>query len=671
MKKHHDRRSGLDLQLKYAGMVWLLAAQVAVMLPFMAYLPIWLMLVLLICTAWRLRVLRGFWVQPSWLFKGAILALGLLALGISGLSPLSLDTMSSLLLLAFAFKALEVTHRRDALVVVFTGFFLVAVQFLYNQSIAAALYGIACLTLLTAALIAVQESPGKKVGDHIKLAGSMLLQCLPLMIIVYLFFPRLPPLWAVTLPTDQATSGISDQMAPGDIAGLTQSDATAFRVTFKGARPARNRLYWRGLVLNHFDGRTWSQFSTPLPVEELKQVLRVDLPQSSSKPGVLEYEVIYEKTRRNWLFSLSTVVAWTGDAFAGFDYRLMAERALSSPVAFTLYSDIDAARDAPMNRALHRLTLGLPQEQNPRARTLAKKWRAQSGSDIAYAQKMMAYFRDQNYFYTLRPPLAGQRDTIDQFLFESRRGFCSHYAGSFTYMMRAAGIPARVVLGYQGGEWNEGGDFLTVREYDAHAWSEIWLEDQGWVRFDPTRMVAPERVEQNLQTAVREEGSFLEQVMFSPIRIPWLSNLRQKWDAVQYGWRRWVLGYDMATQSRWLEKWMGKVTVVRVALVFGGLFSLILLAWLFVLGYLRPTDAASPALKLYRKLCLKLEKQGLRRPVDMTPGQFGRMAVDQFPDQGASIREATQLYEEISYAVLPVEQEIQLLQRLKAVIGRV
>jgi hypothetical protein len=250
MNQRHDRQSGLDLQLKYSAMVWLLVAQVAVMAPFMAYLPVWLLLVLLISTAWRLRVLRGYWEPSSLIFKGVVIFLGVAALAMSGLDPLSLDAMSSLLLLSFAFKALEVAHRRDALVVVFTGYFLVAVQFLFSQSIAAAMYGAVCLTLLTAALVAVQESPNKKVSDHVKLAGLMLGQCLPLMIIIYLFFPRLPPLWTVSMPSDRAKSGISDHMAPGDIAHLAQSDGTAFRVTFKDARPSQNRLYWRGLVLS-------------------------------------------------------------------------------------------------------------------------------------------------------------------------------------------------------------------------------------------------------------------------------------------------------------------------------------------------------------------------------------------------------------------------------------
>lgn len=663
-----DRHSGLDLQVSYAGMAWLLAAQVLVMLPFMAYLPVWLMLVLLLCTGWRLRVLRGHWAQPSWFLKVGIMLLGVLALGVSGIDPLSLDTAASLLLLAFAFKALEVIHRRDAVVVVFTGYFLVAVQFLYSQSIGAALYGLLCMVFLTAALIAAQEAPGKRIRDHLRLASLILVQCLPLMVVLYLFFPRLPPLWSVTLPTDQAVSGISDRMAPGDIARLSQSDAVAFRVSFQGQRPPQSRLYWRGLTLNYFNGHSWHQFAQDLPLDELKNILRVQLPARQDSWPVLSYEVIYERTRQPWLFTLATVLDWEGQAMAGFDYRLMAEQPLMAPAVYSLYSDIDSPRRSPLNPALERLTLQLPSEQNPRSRALATRMRQETASDLAYVSRVMQLFASGDYSYTLRPPTIGQRDTIDRFLFESRRGFCSHYAGSFVYLMRAAGLPARVVLGYQGGEWNEGGGFLNVRQYDAHAWAEVWLEDRGWVRFDPTTMVSPERIEQNLQTAVENEGSFLEQQPFSPVHLPWLDDLRKQWDAVQYGWRRWVLGYDGPTQSQWLEKWLGEVSSTRVAFVFGGLFSLILLTWLVLLGYLRSEDRRSPETRLYQRMCRKLEKRGLKRPPQLTPGRFAVEAGNRFPRQAERIRQVSDLYERLSYQELPFREQRDLLKELRQAV---
>ncbi len=665
----------ISTQINYAGMMWLLAAQVAVMLPFLTYLPLWLVSVLLISTAWRIRVLRGHLAQPIFLVKAGVVFIGVFALAISGLEPLSLDMMSSLLLLAFAFKAIEVIHRRDAVVVIFTGYFLVAVQFLYSQSIGTALYGLICMLLLTAALIAIQQNQPKQIGDHLKLAGLMLVQCLPLMIIVYLFFPRLPPLWAVSLPSDQARSGISDQMSPGDIANLSQSDDPAFRVSFKGRRPQQNQLYWRGLTLNYFDGVGWQQFGEQLALHELENALRVN-PESftasnPSKANPVNYEVIYEPSRQPWLFTLSSVTDWEGDAILGFDYRLMATRALHAPIALKVQSVLGAKRDQKPSQVLEELSLQLPGEENPRALALARKWRSEAGSDQAYAQRVMAHFHKQLFYYTLRPPLTGQIHTIDEFLFNTKSGFCSHYAGSFVFLMRAAGIPARVILGYQGGEWNEADQYLTVRQYDAHAWTEIWFEDAGWVRFDPTAMVAPERIEQNLQVAVKDEGSFLEQDRFSMVHISWLNGPRIKWDALQYGWRRWVLGYDHNRQNELLTNWLGKISVMRIAIIFSGLFALVMIFWLAWLGFLRFTDDGSPSIKLYRELCKKLEKRGLSRPPAIAPNQFSDMAAERFPEKAQSIREATMLFEQMTYAKHTIANQDRLLKRLKALIRQI
>ncbi len=665
-------RYELDRQVKYAGMLWLLAAQIAVMLPFVSALPGWLVLVLLGSAAWRIRVLRGHWAQPSLMLKIVAIGLGIGGLVLSGFDPLSLDTMSSLLLLAFAFKSLEVIHRRDAIVVVFTGYFLVSVQFLYSQSIAAAVYGVACLILLTAALVAAHQTRPQKITAHLRLAGLMVLQALPLMIIVYLFFPRLPPLWAVTVPGGQAATGISDRMAPGDIAELSQSDATAFRVTFKGERPPQAQLYWRGLVLNDFDGREWKQFSTSLSAAELTRLLQTRPEVAVSNDGtplqVVEYDAIYEPTQQNWLFTLSPVSQWEGEAMMGFDYRLMARQALQAPFQLQVTSVLNARRGLRPAAMLRNITTQLPAGQNPRSLALAQQFLGQAENSQDYAAKVMANFRQQEFFYTLRPPLTGPTDTVDQFLFESRRGFCSHYAGSFVFMMRAVGLPARVVVGYQGGEWNEGGQYLTVRQYDAHAWAEVWFEEQGWVRYDPTAMVAPQRIEQSLRVAMEEEGSFLEKNVFSAARVDWLSGMRQKWDSVQYAWRRWVLGYDDQMQSQFLKNWLGELSVAKIAAMFATLFALVIALWVVWLGLTRPQDKSTPSLKLYRKFAKKMEKRGLSRPAEVSPARFSEIAAGHFPDRSREIIEVAEIYQQISYAELPEPRQKDLLKRLAILI---
>jgi len=665
----------LDRQVKYAGMLWLLAAQIAVMLPFMRVLPGWLVLVLLGSAAWRIRVLRGHWAQPSLMLKIVAIALGITGLVLSGFDPLALDTMSSLLLLAFAFKSLEVIHRRDAVVVIFTGYFLVAIQFLYSQSIAATLYGVACLVLLTAALVAAYQTRPKRITAHLKLAGLMVLQALPLMIIVYLFFPRLPPLWAVSVPGGQAMTGISDRMAPGDIAELTQSDETAFRVRFDGPRPVQSQLYWRGLVLNDFDGREWRQFSTSLSSAELQRLMHTRPEPAISADGRplqrVDYDVIYEPTQQNWLFTLSPVIEWQGDAVMGFDYRLMAKQPLQAPYKLKVSSVLNARKGLRPAATLRNITTQLPQGQNARSLALAEQWRKEVSTAQQYAAKVMANFRQQSFFYTLRPPLTGPNNTIDEFLFETRKGFCSAYAGSFVFMMRAVGLPARVVIGYLGGEWNEDGQYLTVRQYDAHAWAEVWFEDQGWVRYDPTAMVSPQRIEQNLRQAMQQEGSFLEQKLFSVARVSWLSGLRKKWDSVQYAWRRWVLGYDDEMQGRFLKNWLGELSVARIGLMFAVLFAVVIALWVVWLGLTRPPDKAPAVLKLYRKFYRKMEKRGLQRAPDMPPARFAQIAAQQFPEQQAEILEAARLYQRISYAEEDATAKHSLLQQLARLIRRI
>lgn len=659
----------INSMVNNAGMKWLLVAQIVVMLPFLLHLPFWLGVVLLFATGWRVRASHGAWVQPQLMLKAAMILAGLVALVMSGLEPMSLDMLASLLLLAFALKAVETINRRDAAVVVFTGYFLVAIQFLYSQSIGAALYGVLCLILLTTALVAAQQTTQKKIRDPLKLAGSMLVQCLPLMIVVYLFFPRLPPLWAVSLPNSQARTGMSDRMAPGDIAKLSQSDAPAFRVSFEGRRPAQRQLYWRGMTLNHFDGVTWQQFAKPLSPKALEQVLRVEPDRWKLKARAQDktraYEIIYEPSWQHWLFTLPSVVSWEGKATLGADYRLTAERIIQAPFALKVESDLEMARDHLPPPLLRELSLQLPEGQNPRSLALAQQWRQQTGNDIAYVQRVMAHFRKQMFYYTLRPPLAGKKDTVDNFLFDSRRGFCSHYAGSFVYLMRAAGIPARVVVGYQGGEWNEASKYLTVYQYDAHAWTEVWIEGEGWVRFDPTAMVAPDRIEQNLQTAVKEEGSFLEGNPFSITRIAWMSSLRQQWDAVQYGWRRWVLGYDNERQTQFLKDRLGDMSVMRIALVFGSLLALVMLFWLILLGFFRTGNELSPAVKVYRKFCRKLAKRGFERSPEVAPNQYGVLAAAYFPERAGMILEASKLYERITYGCLSPGQKSELLKRFK------
>ncbi|MDQ5770959.1 transglutaminase TgpA family protein [Thiothrix subterranea] len=664
-------------QITYTGMIWLLAAQVVVMLPFLFDLPIWLLPVLLFAAGWRLRVLSGAALQPGNVIKALLIVLGIGGLVLSGLKFPSLDAMATLLLLGFAFKSLEVAQRRDALVVIFIGYFLVALHFLYAQSITAALYGMVSMIVLTGALIGVQQSvaefsAGQQVRFNLRLSVFMLLQCLPLMLVIFVFAPRLPPLWSLPMPTGQAKMGVSDRMAPGDIEKLSQSDALAFRVTFKGRKPAQHELYWRGMVFNHFDGREWRQFERDIDPQQVQSALLTNYrwqPDALRVQGEpIAYEAVYEKTGQPWLFTLTPAVEVEGDVLRGADYRVMARQDLQAPFLLKAVSYPYSQRDLELAPELRQLALHLPETGDARTRDLAQRLWRETGTEQAYLDRVLARFRDQRFEYTLKPPTLSASDTIDAFLFESQRGFCAHYAGSFVFLMRAAGIPARVVVGYQGGEWNAAGDYLAIHQYDAHAWAEVWLAGQGWVRVDPTTMVAPSRTEQGLEAAMQAEGSFLADSMFSVRKIVWLNGIRQQLDTVQYGWRRWVLGYDGAEQAALLKSLLGTFSVQGVALLMGGLLAAIGLLWLVLLGMTPRREREALEHQLYRRFCAALAKRGVLREPGDAPGVFAAQAAEALPAVAGVIREFTQVYEGICY--VPSADGRQATRRLKALLGK-
>ena len=659
-------------QVTYSGMLWLLAAQLIVMLPFALNLPFWLIPVMLFSAGWRLRVIKSGISQPSKSWKFGLIGVGIMGLLLSGLTFPSLEAMSALLLLGFAFKSLEVVQKRDALVVIFTGFFLIALQFLYNQSISAALYGMLCMAILTAALIGIQQtiaeySAKQNLLFNLNTAVFMLLQCLPLMLIIFVFAPRFQPFWSIPLlSTSQAKTGMTDRIAPGDIENLSQSTELAFRVTFKDEPPKQQELYWRGLVLNYFDGQEWRQFAEQYELDDLKYQLKnhYALPADAIQPQgkVIHYEVVYEKTGQPWLFSLTPSITSNADLMTGADYRLMNSQPLQAPLLLHLTSYPEQALDLHLDPYLQQLALQLPTEGNPQTRVLVQQLRTQYPDDVAYIQAVLARYSQQQFTYTLRPPAMG-KDSIDSFLFEAKRGFCAHYAGSFVFMLRAAGIPARIVAGYQGGEWNKENNYLAVHQYDAHAWTEAWLEGKGWVRIDPTATIAPTRIEQNLESAVQAEQSFLANQHFNIRKVAWLNNWRKQLDAIQYHWQRWVLGYDGESQMAFLQNVLGELSIGKIGLVIMGLFTSLALLWLLALGLLKPKAREALEQQLYRRFSQRLAKHGIQRSTGQTPQAFAQQAAQAIPQWQTAIHAFTQTYENLCY--LPESDRPALLQALK------
>lgn len=511
------------------ALVWLLVAQVLVILPHLAYMPLWIAAMWLGCAAWRVQVFRMRAGYPRAWVKLALALLAGAGVWLSRGSLVGLDAGAVLLIAAFILKLVEMKTRRDALVLVFLGFFAVVVGYLFDDGFLAALYSLLPVTALLAALIGLQQSAfASRPWPTLRLAGGLLLQALPLMLLLFLFFPRLGPLWSLPMPGNKGVTGLSESMAPGDIAELGRSAELAFRVRFEGALPPREQLYWRALTMERFDGRRWAQ---------APQWSGEDALHWQKRGPELRYDVIMQPSSQPWLFALDVAQTDQTDTRLMSDLHLQRRQPVEQRLFYRVSSWPQALRESSIDPRTRWRNLQLPMHGNPRARALADELRQAHAQPQALVAALLQRFNHEPFAYTLKPPATGA-DGVDDFLFDTRSGFCAHYAGAMAFVLRAAGIPARVVAGYQGGELNPAGNYLLVHQFDAHAWVEYWQPEQGWLSVDPTYQVAPERIEQGLEQALAGDSEYLADAPLSPLRyrgLPWLNDMRLAWDSLNYG----------------------------------------------------------------------------------------------------------------------------------------
>ena len=529
-------------------LLWVGAIVLAASVPHLLSVPPWIPAFLLGAIALRIATaLRGWRVpgRPLRLLLAFAAFCGVLARyrTINGI-----EAGGALLVVMMALKFLESRNHRDQLVLIMLSYFLMFASVLTERSPFTIVYCVILVWLTTVALLHLGRT-GRIVDGRAtaKLAARLLLQSAPIMVLLFLLFPRLPgPLWAVQTDAASATSGLGEEMSPGDIASLKLSDAVAFRVEFDGRPPGARDLYWRGPVLSSFNGRTWRM---PAP--------RRAAPESSVEylGDAFDYRVMLEPTGHGWAFALDIPKSWSGPrhlrmngeyqlglSFAGpplprYDYRA---------TSHTRYFAREPLSE-PQRRALTRL----PPGSSPRTRTLVSSWLADDPSPRRLVERAMDYLRSQPFYYTLTPRTLHDQP-VDEFLFDTREGFCEHYASAFAVMMRAAGLPARVVTGYQGAELNRLSNYYIVRQSDAHAWTEVWLEDDGWVRVDPVTAVSAGRVS---QSAWRTSfGDAAPTGGRASVRIPWLGDARLVLDAGYFYWNSWVMGYGPEVQSALLDQ---------------------------------------------------------------------------------------------------------------------
>ena len=632
----------------------LLAGMLLVGAPLALHQPPWLSLGWLLVALlpwWRLsrgRPLPGAWVRVPLALAG-FAAVFLTYGGVHGRDP-----GVALLTTMIALKLLELRSLRDLYVTVFLGYFLVMANLLYSQEPPMAAYLLLSVLVLTATLVAANRGPGRiALREELRLGGKLLLQGLPIMLVLFFLFPRIDgALWHTPLPPTSASTGISDEMRPGDISKLVQDDSVAFRVEFDGVVPPPSQRYWRGPVMWFTTGRFWRAGSPPNA--EIMYVGR-------GEP--VSYSVSLEPSQQRWLFTLDLPAEIPDDARLTDDFQVVTEGPITSRRRYSArsYTDYTAADLSPAQR---QAGLQQPYHLSDRVRELALSWRSRATNDRDVVQMALAHFRNEPFVYTLEPPLLPD-DPVDGFLFETRRGFCEHYATSFTVLMRLAGIPARVVTGYQGGQLNPFGDYLIVRQSDAHAWSEVWLPGEGWTRVDPTAAVAPERVEQSIDA---DAGLGLDgAVQFRGLGGSFTIGLSERFqlaiDNVYAKWDLWILGYGaerqlevLANLGLGIESW--RDVTVALALAVGVLLPLI--GWSIMRGR---SPARDPVALLYRRFCARLARRGLARAGHEGPRAFAARVAATRPDLADAVTRVTDLYVGLRYAPAPPAGGIATLRR--------
>lgn len=596
----------------------LLLVQLLTFLPFVSYMPNWFVIVFLLVSFWRLRVMRGQLRKPPlWLTVSAI-GVGVAAIVASGFSRYSLDSAVALCLLGYLLKSLEVLRRRDGIFQIYLGFFLCGVYLLYRFDPLGALI---MLGMLFANLIALQAVTSE-MYFHWRYAINqsliMIVGAIPIMIAGYLFFPRIPPLWSIPNDERGSVTGMSDELEPGSVAELARSNAPAFRVSFDGELPSRNEWYWRGTTLGSFDGRTWrADYATS---NFFGWPANAQLPKAVDENGGYDYTVIMENSGQRWLYFLDWPTGVQGDGIRIVpDGRAASARPLNSVFRYRAQSSPVVSWSE--QGIIVRSNLELPRNGNEELRVWAREQRNQVNSDMAFIDLILQSIRQESFYYTLRPPLYQGRDSIQDFWFGERRGFCEHYASAMTYILRAAGIPARIVGGYLGGTYVESGNYIQVRQMEAHAWLEAWINGQ-WVRIDPTAAVAPGRVEINLDDLFSDTQPEDLPVLARFGQIGFVNQLSLLWDSLNYQWQVLVLDYDNDTAMAWFQSGFGKVSPLKMALAFLALMGTVALIIGLSLGIIQiPKRLPEP----YRSINRIYKVCGVRQPGETLANYFERI----------------------------------------------
>lgn len=600
-----------------AGIRILLLVQFFTFLPFVPYMPNWFLLVFALVVFWRWRVMRGQLRKPPlWLVVAAIVA-GVFAIYVSGFRSYSLDTAVAFCLLGYLLKSLEVLRRRDGVFQIYLGFFLTGVYLLYRFDPVGAVIMVTLLLMNLIALQAVTSDVLFQWRYALRQSLWMVIGAIPIMIMGYLFFPRIPPLWNIPNEQRGSVTGMSDELNPGSVASLAQSTAPAFRVTFEGDIPPRSQWYWRGNTLGDFDGETWrSHYSA----NRLFGWPRSTALPEASNPDY-EYQIIMENSGQRWLYFLDWPISVQGERIRTLpDGRGASETPILSLYRYYAASaaNVEWQNQAPILQD----NLKLPDSGNVALRQWALTQYERASSDAEFVNQLLGHIRQESFFYTLRPPTYTGRNSLENFWLGDRRGFCEHYASAMTYILRAVGIPARIVGGYLGGTFVEAGGYIQVRQMEAHAWVEAWI-DNRWQRIDPTAAVAPSRIEMNLDDLFSQTQPSDLPLLTRFQGIPLVNQLSLWWDLANYQWQVLVLDYDNERALAWFSSGFGKVTSLKMVAFVLSIMGAVALIMAFSLGMITlPKRRKEP----YQTLSKLQQWYGPRAPKETVEAYIARLA---------------------------------------------
>lgn len=630
-------------------------------------LYVWSSLVTVLFVLWRFLYQQRKTSLPT---SGVLNTLALVCCAMVVFSSLTggvLNGMTNLLLLATSMKMLAIRTARGVKHVCLALYFTIASAFIFKQGMAFTAFVLFIFAVNTYTLL-MAHSPGLNFRSRSKFALRFFATSLPLILFLFALMPRFGPLWK--MPSAKgASTGLSEEISPGDFSSLAQSSELAFRVQFNGDIPENSKLYWRTMVHERFDGKQWKVDRFRKAPQNV-YVVEQPLPQIADNE-VISYQVITEPTYQDWLYVLDTPVRHSRKLRYHHDRRLSSKTPITQKFQYEVTSALKHQHQTDLFELERQINLLQPRNQNTRTQAFARKLRAESTDNIDFINKVMSYFIDNRFVYTLEPPLM-PIDPVDTFLFDSREGFCAHYAGAFAAIMRAAGIPARIVSGYQGGERASGDTYLSVYQYEAHAWNEVWLEDRGWIRLDPTAVVSPERIALGLQAAMQNDDSFLSGE-FNLVKFKHLAALnwlRNQLNNLDFYWSSWVLNFDTQKQSELFESVWGKQSAAMYSL-FSGLALIGFLLFIYFLSRGKLFSEPHTAFyKSHRELKLLGLRYGFERPSSLPPLTFIHELSQHQPALSDDLDKLKAYYNRCLYQDIDEGQQHELMGQINRLIRK-